>query len=97
MGDEKYMFVGLGWGKKIRILKDPNVHFNQFPEYDIDVANRCSDDYEMTPFLHFTQWLRFMWDKVGTPLVSKPKNWIMFIFSFTNIFYKIWKYFWEKI
>ena len=44
MGDEIDMFVGLGWEKEIKSLGDPHVPFNPFPEHDIGVANRYSDD-----------------------------------------------------
>ena len=59
MGDERDMFAGLGWEKEIRNLGDPHVHFNSSPEHDIGVANRYSDDYEMTPFSQSTQAWRF--------------------------------------
>ena len=53
------MFVGQGWEKEIRSLGDTYVHFNPSPEHDIGVANRGSDDYELTPFLQSTQARRW--------------------------------------
>ena len=55
MGEERDMFVCIGWEKEIRSLGDPHVPFNSSPEYDIGVANRYSDDYKITPFLQSTQ------------------------------------------
>ena len=59
MGKERDMFVGLGWEKEIRSLGDPHVPFNTSPEHEIGVANRYTDDYEMTPFLQSTQAWRW--------------------------------------
>ena len=49
------MFVGLGWEKEIKSLRDPHVPFNSSPKHNICIVNRYSDDYEMTQFLQFTQ------------------------------------------
>src|SRR5450631_89389 len=59
MGEERDMFAGLGWEKEIRSLGDSHVPFNPLPEHDIGAANRYSDDYELTPFLQFTQARRW--------------------------------------
>ena len=58
MKDERDIFVGLEWEKKIRSLGDPHVHFNSLPEHNIVAANRYSDDYELTPFSQSTQTWR---------------------------------------
>ena len=50
MGDERDMFVGLGWKKEIRILGDLHIPFNSSPEFEFATANRGSDDYELTSF-----------------------------------------------
>ena len=55
MGEERDMFVGLGWEKETTSLGDPHVLFNSSPEHNISAGNRYSDDYELTPFLQFTQ------------------------------------------
>ena len=44
MGDERNMFVDLGWEEKTRSLRDPHVSFNPSPEHDIGVANPYSDN-----------------------------------------------------
>ena len=54
-GDERDMFVGLGWEKEIRSLENFHVLFNLSLEYDIGVVNQHSNDYKMTSFLQFTQ------------------------------------------
>ena len=59
MRDERDMFVGLGWEKKIRILGDPHVLLNPPPEHDVGAVNWGSDDYELTLFLQFTQAWRW--------------------------------------
>ena len=59
MGEERDMFVGLGWEKEIRSLGNPHVPVNPLPKHDIGVGNRYSDDYELTPFLQSTQTWRW--------------------------------------
>ena len=59
MGDERDMFAGLGWEMEIRILGDPHIPFNPSPEFEFTAGNQDSDDYELTPFLQFTQALRW--------------------------------------
>ena len=54
MGDKRDMFVGLGWEKKIRSLRDPHIPFNPSPEFEFVAGNRGSDDYEPTLFLQST-------------------------------------------
>ena len=51
MGDNRDMFVGLGWEKKIRSLRDPHIPFNPSPEFEFVAGNRGNDDYELTLFL----------------------------------------------
>jgi hypothetical protein len=60
MREERDMFDGLEWEKKITNLGDPHVPFNPLLEHDINVANRYSDDYELTPFLQSTQAWEWM-------------------------------------
>jgi len=59
MGDERDMFVGLGWEKEIRSLGDLHIFFNPSPEFEFVAGNRGSDDYELTPFLQFIQTWRW--------------------------------------
>ena len=59
MGNERDMFVGLGWEKEIRSLGDPHIPFNSSPEFGFAARNRSSDDYELTPFLQSTQTWRW--------------------------------------
>jgi hypothetical protein len=54
MGDEKDMFTRLRWEKDIRSLGAPHISFNPSPEFEFAVGNRSSDDYELTPFSHYT-------------------------------------------
>ena len=42
------MFVGLGWEKEMKSLRDPHIAFNPSPERDRCVAKQYSDDYQMT-------------------------------------------------
>ena len=53
------MFAGPRWEKEIRSIGDPHVPFNSSPEHDIGVANRYSDDYELTPLSQSTQAWRW--------------------------------------
>ena len=39
MGEERKMFVGLGWENEIRSLGDPDVPFILLPERDICAGN----------------------------------------------------------
>jgi hypothetical protein len=55
LGEERDMFAGLGWKKKMKSLGDHHDPYTPSPEHDICVGNLCSDDYELTPFLLFTQ------------------------------------------
>ena len=55
IGEERYMFAGLGWEKEIRTLGDSYVSFNPSPEYDIGAGNQYNDDYELTSFLQSIQ------------------------------------------
>ena len=50
MGEERKLFVGLGWEKKIKSLGDPDVHFIPSSERDIRAGNQCSNDYDPTSF-----------------------------------------------
>ena len=50
MDDERDMFAGLWWEKKIRSLGDPHIPFNSLPEFEFAAGNRSSDDYELTSF-----------------------------------------------
>jgi hypothetical protein len=59
MGDEKYMFTGLGWEKDIRSLGTPHISFNPSSEFEFAAGNRSSDDYELTPFSQSTQAWRW--------------------------------------
>jgi hypothetical protein len=59
MGEERDMFVGLGWEKVIKSLGYPHVPFNPSPEHDIGVGNQFNDDYEQTSFLQLTQAWRW--------------------------------------
>ena len=59
MGDERDMFVGLGWEEEIRSLGDSHVPFNPSPRHDIGAKNQYSDDYERTPFSQSTQAWRW--------------------------------------
>ena len=34
MGDERDMFIGLGWEKKIKNLEDPHIPFNPSPKFE---------------------------------------------------------------
>ena len=75
MGDERDMFVGLGWEKEIRSLGDPHVPFNPSPEHDIGAANRYySDDYKMTPFSQSTQAWRFRVEEEQKRSVKNDKR-----------------------
>jgi hypothetical protein len=58
-GDERDMFVGLGWEKEIRCLGDPHIPFNPSPEFEFVAGNRGSDDYELTPISLSTQAWRW--------------------------------------
>ena len=55
MGENRDIFVGLGWEKEIRSLGNPHIPFNSSPEFEFRPANQVSDDYELTPFLQSTQ------------------------------------------
>jgi hypothetical protein len=59
MGDEKDMFVGLGWKKEIRSREHPHVPFNPSPKHDINARNQYSDDYELTSFFQSIQAWRW--------------------------------------
>ena len=59
MGDERDMFVGLGWEKEIRSLGDHHIPFNPLPKFEFAAGNRGSNDYELTPFLQSTQAWRW--------------------------------------
>jgi hypothetical protein len=39
MGDERDMFVGLEWKKKIRSLGDSHIPFNPSPEFEFVAGN----------------------------------------------------------
>ena len=59
MGENRDIFVGLGWEKEIRSLGNPHIPFNSSPEFEFRPANQVSDDYELTPFLQSTQARRW--------------------------------------
>ena len=63
MGEERKMFVGLGWEKDIRSLGNHDVHFISSSECDIHAGNQCSDDYDLTLFLQSTQARRWRMQK----------------------------------
>ena len=55
MGDERDIFVGLGWEKEIRSLGHPHIPFNPSPKFEFAAGNRGSDNYELTQFSQSTQ------------------------------------------
>jgi hypothetical protein len=59
MGNERDMFAGLRWEKKIRSLADPHIPVNLSPEFSFAAGNRSSDDYDLTPFSQSTQAWRW--------------------------------------
>jgi hypothetical protein len=59
MEDERDMFAGLGWEKKIKSLGDPHIPFSPPPEIEFVAGNRGSNDYELTPFSQSTQAWRW--------------------------------------
>jgi hypothetical protein len=59
MGDERDMFVGLGWEKEIKNLADPHIPVKLLPEFLFVAGNRSTDDYNLTPFLRSTQAWRW--------------------------------------
>ena len=59
MGEKIDMFVGLGWEKEIRILKDPHIPVNLSPEFEFRPGDRASDDYDLTLFSQSTQAWRW--------------------------------------
>jgi hypothetical protein len=74
MGDERDMFVGLGWEKKIRSLRDPHIPFNPSPEFEFAARNRSSDDYELSPFLQSTQAWRWRVENKQKQYEKKEKK-----------------------
>ena len=59
MGEKRDMFAGLGWEKKIRILRDPHILFNSSSEFEFGPENRGNDDYELILFSQSTQAWRW--------------------------------------
>jgi hypothetical protein len=58
MGDERYMFDGLGWDEEIVSLDDPHIPFNPLPECERNeksAAERYCPKYVMTLFSQSTQ------------------------------------------
>ena len=74
MGDERDMFVGLGWEKETRSLGDPHVPFNPSSEHNIGARNQHSDDYELTPFLQSTQAWRWRMQEEQKRYAKKDKR-----------------------
>jgi hypothetical protein len=50
IGNEKDMFIGLGWEINIKCLIDIHVPYNPLPKRDRNVAKQYGDDYKITSF-----------------------------------------------